>query len=513
MRRLSRAWALTASRADTLSEKQTTFFSNHSRTLDTEDEIILTSVGVDIGSSTSHLVYSKIVMDRRDNRYVVTSREVLFESDIMLTPYMRDTTIDAKRLQVFFERQYERAGIRFEDIDAGALILTGVAVRRRNARAIAELFAHEAGKFVAVSAGDSLETALVAFGSGAVALSGSEALRVMNVDIGGGTSKIAVCENDAIVDRTAIDVGARIICVDEDGRVSTIEEAGRRFASDVGIDIDVGDKIDNDKLEEIVELMAERLFRAMGMESMDDATASLLRLDPLSSPSKPDVLSFSGGVSEYIYGNESGGYGDLGPRLAAAVRRRVKRWGVDLRQPLQGIRATVIGASQYTVQLSGSTIFVQPDTTLPLRNLAVVRPRFQLAEDNIETDAVSAAISNALEGQDLGDGSTAIALYFTWHGSATFRRLDNFCRGIIACQDSLLAAGAPLVLVTDSDIGGLIGLHCFEVCQLQRPIVSIDGIVLSEFDYIDIGTLVDASGTVPVVIKSLVFPASNMDAA
>ena len=111
----------------------TTFFSGQSRTLDSEDEIILTSVGVDIGSSTSHLVFSKIVMDRRDNRYVVTGREVLFESDIILTPYKRDTTIDADRLQVFLQSQYQRAGIAFDDVDAGALILTGVAVRRRNA--------------------------------------------------------------------------------------------------------------------------------------------------------------------------------------------------------------------------------------------------------------------------------------------------------------------------------------------------------------------------------------------
>ena len=490
----------------------TTFFSGQSRTLDSEDEIILTSVGVDIGSSTSHLVFSKIVMDRRDNRYVVTAREVLFESDIILTPYKQDTTIDADRLHVFLQNQYKRAGIAFDDVDAGALILTGVAVRRRNARAIADLFAHEAGKFVAVSAGDSLETALVAYGSGAVALSGREAVRVMNVDIGGGTSKIAVCEEDEIIDRTAIDIGARIICFDEDGRVSALEDAGRRFARDVGIDIKPGDTIDDDKLDAIVELMAERLFRAMGMDSMDDATESLLRLERLNSPQKPGVLSFSGGVSEYIYSKESGGFGDLGPRLAAAVRLRADRWGVDLREPLQGIRATVIGASQYTVQLSGSTIFVQPDETLPLRNLAVVRPQFGLTEDDIDPDEISTAIKDALERQDLGDGNTAISLYLNWYGSATFQRLDNFCRGIIKSMDSLLSDGMPLVLVTDSDIGGLIGLHCYEVCKLRRPIVSIDGIVLSEFDYIDIGDLLEASGTVPVVIKSLVFPASNMDA-
>jgi ethanolamine utilization protein EutA len=127
-----------------LTAHPTTFFSSHARTLDTEDEIVLTSVGVDIGSATSHLVFSRIVMQRRDEVYVVTDREVLFESDVVLTPYKIDTTIDADRLRDFIETQYEHAGIGADDVDAGALILTGVAVRRRNARAIGELFANQA---------------------------------------------------------------------------------------------------------------------------------------------------------------------------------------------------------------------------------------------------------------------------------------------------------------------------------------------------------------------------------
>ena len=145
------------------------FFSSAGRSLEGEDEIRLTSVGVDIGSSTSHLVFSRLVLERLDNRYIVTSREVFHESDVLLTPYADDMTIDAAKLGAFVNAQYKAAGIRPAEIDTGALILTGVAVRRRNSRAIGELFAAEAGKFVSVSAGDGLETTLAAFGSGAVA--------------------------------------------------------------------------------------------------------------------------------------------------------------------------------------------------------------------------------------------------------------------------------------------------------------------------------------------------------
>ena len=176
------------------------FFSNVRRSLEEEDEIRLVSVGVDIGSSTSHLVFSRLVLERLDNRYIVSEREIVHESDVLLTPYADDMTIDAVALGKFINKQYELAGLDPAAIDTGALILTGVAVRRSNARAIGELFAAQTGKFVSVSAGDGLETTLAAFGSGAAARSIREQLRVMNIDIGGGTSKVAVCDDGDVVE-------------------------------------------------------------------------------------------------------------------------------------------------------------------------------------------------------------------------------------------------------------------------------------------------------------------------
>src|ERR1700674_1349878 len=140
------------------------FFSSTGRTLSEEDEICILSVGVDIGSSTSHLVFSRIVLERLDSRYVVTLRETFYESDILLTPYSADETIDAEELGAFIHRQYGYAKVQPEEIDTGALILTGVAVRRSNARAIGDLFTSQTGKLVAVSAGDSLETVMAAYG-------------------------------------------------------------------------------------------------------------------------------------------------------------------------------------------------------------------------------------------------------------------------------------------------------------------------------------------------------------
>lgn len=484
------------------------FFTSTGRTLEYEDQICVLSVGVDIGSSTSHLVFSRIVLERLDSRYVVTERESFYQSDILLTPYKDAETIDADALGAFIAQQYADAKVEPDEIDTGALILTGVAVRRSNARAIGELFARQAGKMVAVSAGDSLETVMAAYGSGAAARSIRDNAVVMNVDVGGGTSKIALCAEGKVMQVTAVDVGARLIVTDDEGRIVRLEEAGRRFGAELGMNLELGQHLTSEQAQALTARMADCLFEAMRGGNPAIQGASLLRIDPLAYTGAVDQVSFSGGVSEYVYGGNAKRFGDLGPELAAQIRDRRHAWGVPLERPEARIRATVIGASQYTMQVSGSTIYVSPMEILPLRNVAVITPDLPLNDEVIDSAAVERAIRGVLKRLDLDDGSRPVAVFVPWRGSATFQRLDAACRGITAGLKPVLDAGHPIVLVGDGDVGGLVGIHLREEMKLKSPIVSIDGLELKEFDYIDIGTMLEASGAVPVVIKSLIFPAS-----
>src|SRR5262245_49808311 len=221
-------------------------FSNANRHMQEEEQLRLTSVGVDIGSSTSHLVFSRLELTLEGSRYRVTKREVLNESAILLTPYVDDTRIDVEALEAFINEQYKNAKIRREEVDTGALILTGVAVRRRNARAIAELFAEEAGKFVAVSAGDGLEATMAAHGSGAAAHSAKTGGVVLSIDVGGGTSKFALCNNGKVQEVSAVDIGARLLAFDQDGIIVRIEEAGQKHAAWAGINVGLGQKLSQD---------------------------------------------------------------------------------------------------------------------------------------------------------------------------------------------------------------------------------------------------------------------------
>jgi ethanolamine utilization protein EutA len=481
------------------------YFSSVGRTLEGEDEIVILSVGVDIGSSTSHLVFSRIVLERQDSRYVVTQRETFYQSDILLTPYNDKEEIDAEKLGAFIDQQYKDANVDPAEIDTGALILTGVAVRRRNARKIGELFAGQAGKLVAVSAGDNLETVMAAYGSGAAARSTRDNSTVMNVDIGGGTSKISVCAEGKVIALTAIDVGARLVCVDANGKINRLEEAGRRFGAALGLDLKIGDAFPPETARKVVSHMADRLFEAMKGETPSEGGTHLLRLDPLSYRGKIDEVTFSGGVSEFIYGREKNTFGDLGPMLAEEIRKRVEPWVSRIETPDQGIRATVVGASQYTTQVSGSTIFIAPLETVPLRNVPVIAPNLPMDEE-IDSKAVAAAITAALKQLDLGRGDSPVAVFVPWRGSATFQRLDAFCKGVVEGLDAILKRGHPVVLAGDGDVGGLLGIHLREEMHLPSPVVSIDGLELKDFDYIDIGGMMEASGAVAVVIKSLVFP-------
>lgn len=468
------------------------FFARARRAPDREAEIRLTSVGVDIGSATSHLAFSRLVLRRRGLRAELLRRELLHRSAILLTPFAEGETIDAEALGRFIVGEYAKAGIDPAAIDTGALILTGLAVRKGNARAIGELFASQTGRFVAVSAGDEMETVLAAHGSGAVAASGAGET-VLNLDIGGGTSKIARCEAGGIAALTAIDIGARLVIFDADGRVSRIEPAAAKLLSAVGRRWSVGDAPREAEIAALAGVMAQCLFEACGAASLSSLTGDLLRLPALPDAAAPDVVSFSGGVAEYLHRREAARFGDLGPALAEAAREKFAAWR-PLRVNEHGIRATVIGASQFSVQLSSNTIYVDPPELLPLASLPAICPRIDW--DDLNAAQVEAAVRADLERM----GVAVAAVSYDWQGDATYDRIAAFCSGVVAAMGEI----RPLVLVGQGDFGGLIGAH-LRRSGVSGGIVSIDGIALRELDHIDIGELLQFSGGVPVVVKSLVF--------
>jgi ethanolamine utilization protein EutA len=294
-----------------------------SETISSRDTVDLTTVGIDVGSSTSHLMFSTVRMQRLSealsSRFVVVGREVIWRSPIVLTPYRRDYTIDADALKRFFDEAYREAGLRREDIDSGAVILTGEALKRRNARQIADLFAAEGGKFVCASAGHNMEAVMAAHGSGAVALSRREKNIVLSVDIGGGTTKFALVRNGHVIHNAALAIGGRLVAFDDEARITRIEEPALRIADDSSVKLKLGEKLADADRDRLVATMAEALLQSIRQAPQRGLTADLALTPWLPAKPAPDVITFCGGVAEFVYGRESADHGDLGRPLAEAL--------------------------------------------------------------------------------------------------------------------------------------------------------------------------------------------------
>ena len=472
------------------------------------ENIELTTVGIDIGSSTSHLMFARVHLQRKtqllSSQFVVVRREILWRSPILLTPFLPDYTIDAGRLRAFIDDAYRTAGLAPADIDSGAVILTGETIKRRNAQAIARIFASDAGKFVCASAGHHLESVLAAHGAGATAISRHTHKTVLNVDIGGGTTKFALIQNGEIRSTCALAVGGRLIALGDNGALVRIEDPARRVAQALGIDLRLGGRIEDADLDRLVGALSEIVVETMLQKAPGGLAKDLLLTAPLAADIKPHVITFTGGVSEYIFGRESAVFGDIAKPLASRILQAFAsgRVGVKIIDPGQGIRATVIGASQFSVQVSGKTIHLSDNVVLPLRNVPVVFPSLALHLD-FDADSVAAAIGAAMARVD-ADDSQPIALGIRWHGDPYYVRLRELAEGI--AQAVGFKTRLALILMVDGDIGKLLGHILEHDLRITRDIISIDGIQLREFDYVDIGEVIQPTHVVPVIIKSLLFP-------
>jgi ethanolamine utilization protein EutA len=479
------------------------------------DNVELTTVGIDIGSSTSHLMFARVHLQRLStalsSRFVVVDRQVLWQSPILLTPYLPDFTIDTGALAAFVARAYGEAGLARAEIDSGAVILTGEALKRKNARAIADLFAEEAGKFVCASAGHHMECQMAAHGSGAVRISKTRGVNLLNVDIGGGTTKFALIERGQVRATAAIEVGGRLLVEAPGQGLVRLEQPARTIADSLGIDLALGQPLAHADRHRLVARMAELVAAMIERGAPDELARRLLVTDPWPAALTElpiDAITFSGGVAEYLYRRETGRFGDLGADLAHDLRHALADGRVSLPvwDPGQGIRATVVGAAQFSVQVSGNTIAISDPESLPLHNLPVMACDFPLG-DAVDPRAIAHEVRAALARSDWEEGSSPVALAFPWRGDPLHARLHAVAEGICAALPNTLKAGLPIVLLIDGDIAMSLGRVIRHEIAPGAGVIAIDGVQLKQFDYVDIGRVIEVTNVVPIVIKSLLFKA------
>ena len=474
------------------------------------DHITLKSVGIDIGSSGTQVMFSEIKLRRMgedlSSRYFIVSRESLYRSPVTLTPYANAERIDDKKLGLIIADAYRESGIGTKDVDTGVVILTGEAMRRENARAIAEMLAANGGEFVCAMAGHNMEARLAAFGSGAAAESFKRQQRLLNVDIGGGTTKFAVVDNGQVIETAALYVGGRLVVVDEDGRVVRLDPGGEQLAALSGIACTLGEVISPEQMERLADWMAQAIFTAAQMRPLPADIAGLFLTHPMKNLKDISGVIFSGGVAEYVYGREDRDFGDLGKLLGRALHRGMQSGACTWPMFAAGecIRATVIGASEYSVQVSGNTIYISRPEMLPRRNLQVLRPPMEFGA-TIDAVALAQAIQNHFTAFDLVEGEAEVALAFHWTGMPSYERIAAFAKALTQGLRRTVDRKKPMVVVLDGDVAQTLGAILHEEHKIESDILVVDGITLQDFDYIDIGRMLEPSHTVPVTIKSLLF--------
>ena len=476
-----------------------------------QDHVTLVTVGIDIGSSGTQVIFSRINLRRYGedltSRYYVVSRETLFQSPVALTPYSSDERIDDAGLGAIIDEAYAAAGVKPQDIDTGVVILTGEALRRENAEAIAALLAEQRGDFVTATAGHHMESMLAAYGSGASKLSYDEGKRILNVDIGGGTTKLGIVENGDVTVTAALHIGGRLQVVDDIGRLVRLDPAGKFHARQAGFFWSRGDVLSSAQLDKVAASMADLLVAALTQRPLPHALEPLCLTDPIADFGCIDGIMFSGGVGEYVYGREDRDFGDMGRRLGRVIRSRIDSGALPwpLLPAGECIRATALGASEYSVQLSGNTSYItKPGELLPRRNLQVLQPSY-VCEESIDADKLAKAIRAHFTAFDLIEGEGEVALALRWQGAPSYERILAFAEGIRHGLATTIERRKPLYVMLDGDVAQTLGAILREELLVESEILAIDGLVLRDFDYIDLGRIRMPSFTVPVTIKSLLF--------
>lgn len=466
------------------------------------------SVGIDIGTSTTQLIFSRLTIENLASsfavpRITIVDKEVIYRSNIYITPLLSAVEIDAAKVRKMIHDEYLLAGIQPADVVTGAIIITGETARKQNANQVLETLSGLAGDFVVATAGPDLESVISGRGAGTDKISEERRLTIANLDIGGGTSNISVFKDGILVGVSCLDIGGRLVKI-HDGKISYIFHKIQKLATYHGIDLHVGDIANLDTLCALCDVMAEILLQSVNFIEKEANFSMLLTNDgkAIDTAWQMDGVTFSGGVADFIYQENHGDdvlqFDDIGILLGQSIR---KKWKSIMMYPAaETIRATVVGAGTHTTEISGSTI-VYDAALLPMKNIPIIKisPEDETTEAGILT---SLAMQIPLFMTE--DKLEPVAIAFSGVGYQHFSEIQQLASTLIKALQPILANGLPVILVLEHDIAKALG-NALRIRLKDANLICIDSIKTANNDYIDIGEAVGNGQVVPVVIKTLIF--------
>lgn len=477
------------------------------------DKTAILSVGIDVGTSTTQVVFSKLQMDNAGGyfsvpRVAIVDKEVVYKSEVYMTPLKTDVLIDTDALRDIVAAEFRKAGYRPEDTDSGAVIITGESARKENSDAVLKSLSDFAGDFVVSAAGPDMESLIAGKGSGAWQYSVDHHCRVANLDIGGGTTNVVLFEDGETLARGCLDIGGRLICMNPQGIITKVSPAAAVMAQAAGVSVSVGDRCDELKLTAVTRQMAAALNAYLGVGTKDiDAILRQIKTPGSSDfpvPEKVQAVFFSGGVADLIYHEsaDTWAYGDIGVLLGRAIRESRLFTDFQKMEPGETIRATVVGAGTYTTTISGSTI-TYSDDIFPLKNIPVIKLDEELQEACFagETEPVIRRIQWVLGQND----EEHFILAMPGKRNPGYTEMKRAAASIRQIMDRVQPPGEPILLVIESDIAKAMGQMIRQQPDLKRQVVAIDSIHVEDGEYVDMGKPMMNGMVIPVVVKTLIF--------
>jgi len=470
------------------------------------------SVGIDVGSSTSHLIFSRLTLKREislfniTNRFNLVNREILYKSSIIFTPLLDRYNIDIDAVVEFCREEYKKAGITPEMVETGAVLVTGETAKKQNAAEIVNRLSSESGKFVSAAAGPNLESLLSAMGSGMVEQSLFTKKSYLHVDIGGGTSNLAIISNGQVLSTSCINVGGRLLGIDNSLRIWRIDGPTQFLMNKLGMTYQIGDTMSEKDARTIAKGYAKALVEVIQGPARSAIAKELMMTDSLDYSIPIDAYSFSGGIAELYYGsNES--FDDIGVMLAQELKTLVESNGLHVVEPENKIHATVIGAGAFSLSVSGSTTFFDEDINLPVVNVPVLP--VNLMSQEFTPESLVEEIRRSFVTFDMVEGKDIVALYFrdriisrNYTGDEW---LAHFAKAIEEALPISVSNKKIIILIFGYDVAKRLGLTIRDETSIQSNILVLDELQLEAGDWIDIGRPLKSTQSFPVTIKSLVF--------
>ena len=474
-------------------------------------EIIL-SVGIDIGTATTQLVLSELTVENIASvftipRVYITDKNVLYRSEIIFTPIFDNLLIDVDAIKSFVMDEYQKAGIHKNDIQMGAVIITGETARKDNASQVLQALSGYAGDFVVATAGPDLESIIAGKGAGSCEYSQNHHTSVVNIDIGGGTSNLGVYREGDVIDTACFDIGGRLVRIDPlTHKITYIAPKLTAIIQKESLDLKLGQVVNRNDLNRLIQILVEILEQAIGLDVQNPYFEYLQTNHGLKLNYELKCVSFSGGVADAITGSSilenEFKYGDIGILLGRAIHQSKIFSEKKIIDSIETIRATVVGAGSHTTDVSGSTITYITDV-LPIKNVPVLK--LSVDDETGDEHIMTEIIRDKIKWFVLENEVQQIALALNGIKSPSFTRVQEYARSIVSGMESSIQKKIPLLVVVREDMAKVLGQCLYAQLPTGYPFVCIDSVDVQNGDYIDIGNPIIEGSVLPVVVKTLVF--------